>query len=450
MPGFAPKIVLASPSIIFTSDKIIFARCVDKIIFVRYFNEKIICQHEQGDNCMPIRITTGSPAEGSEKYFPRPAITEKIWRKIGNGEHLQLTAPRRVGKTSILKHLVQQPREGYLVKYIIVQSVDQENEFYKRLFNELVEDKKIFGQLEGYFRQASKVVKDYINRISAIGTNEVTFDNSASLDYESELKQLIRAIDDGCEKIILEVDEFPHAVENILKLDVRAGIHFLQSTREFRQDDRLSRKVQFIFTGSIGLGNIVKKIGQSNLIMDLAPVPVSPLSPEEAEFLIKEIVQGLKKFHNIDLPITETCIAYILEKIDWLIPYYIQIMIDELCDIYEEGLPINNQAVDEALLRIVKNKYKHDNYFEHWKSHLKISFDDLAQYNLAREVLNLLAMNQSIDKAVFHDLGIKHEVAEPQYVQGVLEYDGYINEHEGRFCFNSPILKAWWYKNVAI
>lgn len=399
---------------------------------------------------MKLRITTGSPADGDEKYFARPTITERIWRKIENGEHLQLTAPRRVGKTSILKHMVRQPRKGYRVKYIIVQSVDQENEFYKLLFNELVEDKEIFGQLEGYFRQASTVVKDYINRIKAIGTNEVTFDHSASLDYEAELKRLIRAIDAGCDKIILEVDEFPHAVENILKIDARAGIHFLQSTREFRQDDRLSSKVQFVFTGSIGLGNIVKKIGQSNLIMDLAPVPIPPLSAEEATTLIRDLVQGLKDFHNIDLPLPETCIAYLLEKIDWLIPYYIQIVIDELCDIHEEGIPIDREAVDEALLRIIKNKYKHDNYFDHWKSRLKSAFDDLAQYNLARELLNQLSMNQKVDGAVFHDLGVKHGVLEPQYVKGVLEYDGYINEHEGRFRFNSPILKAWWYKNVAI
>jgi uncharacterized protein len=110
---------------------------------------------------MSLKITTGSPAEGEDKYFPRPKITEKIWRKIETGEHLQLTAPRRVGKTSILKQLARQPRTGYIVKYIIVQSVDRENEFYKLLFNELVEDPDIFGYMEGYLRKASKVVREY-------------------------------------------------------------------------------------------------------------------------------------------------------------------------------------------------------------------------------------------------------------------------------------------------
>ena len=398
---------------------------------------------------MALKITTGSPAEGSDKYFPRPAITAKIWRKIENGEHLQLTAPRRVGKTSILKNLVKQPREGYLVKYTIVQSVDRENEFYKLLFNELVEDPQIFGHLKGYLRKASNAVKAYINSITSIGKNGVSFDRTASLDYETELKRLIRAIDDQCEKIVLEVDEFPHAVENILKIDHHAGIRFLQSTREFRQDHRLSQKIQFIFTGSIGLSNIVKKIDQTNLIMDLAPIPIPPLSAIEAMAFVHDLMEGLNHYHQIDLPLTEKCIDHLLQKIDWLIPYYIQIMIDELCDLHEENVSINKKAVDEALLRIVRNRYKHDNYFEHWKSRLKSAFDDLAQYNLARETLNHLSANKSIDKAAFNDLGVKHGVDDPQYVQGVLEYDGYINEHEGQFRFNSPILKAWWYKNVA-
>jgi hypothetical protein len=43
---------------------------------------------------MTIRITTGSPAEGVEKYFPRPAITEKIWRKIETGESTCNSLPR--------------------------------------------------------------------------------------------------------------------------------------------------------------------------------------------------------------------------------------------------------------------------------------------------------------------------------------------------------------------
>lgn len=398
---------------------------------------------------MALRVTTGIPAEGEEKFFPRPKIVEKIWRKIANGEHLQLTAPRRVGKTSILKNLALKPRDGYLVKYIIVQSVDQENEFYKLLFNELVEDKNIFGLLDGYLRQASTAVKEYIKRIQSISTNEVTINHSVTLNYETELKQLIQAIPEECPKIILEVDEFPHAVENILKIDHRAGVRFLQSTREFRQDDRLSSKVRFVFTGSIGLGNIVKKIGQSNLIMDLASVPVPPLSLVEAKSLVVDLVSGLNEFHNIKLPLADSAIDYLLGQIDWLIPYYIQIVVDELCDLHEEGQNIDHEAVDEALVRIVRNKYKHDNYFDHWKSRLKSAFDNQAQYNLAREILNRLAANQLVDQSILNDLGVKHGVAEPRYVQGVLEYDGYITDHEERFLFNSPILKAWWYKNVA-
>lgn len=70
------------------------------------------------------------------------------------------------------------------------------------------------------------------------------------------------------------------------------------------------------------------------------------------------------------------------------------------------------------------------------------------QYKFALEILDQLAKGQRVDKAVFNDLAVKYEVVDHKYVQGVLEYDGYINEHKGTYRFNSPILKAWWFINV--
>lgn len=396
-----------------------------------------------------LKTTTGSPAEGEEKFFPRSLITKKIWRKLNNGEHLLITAPRRVGKTTILKDMVNNPQDGYIVKYIIVQSVDKENEFYKLLFNELVEDERVFSRAERYSKQASATVKNYIQKIKSFGLNDISIDHTLSLDYANELKKLIYSIDNDCKRIVIIIDEYPHAVENILKDDLAAGIHFLQANREYRQDSRISSKVNFIYTGSIGLGNIVKKIDQSNLVTDLAPVPIPPLTKDEATELIQCLIRGFEKFDSSKIELKDEIIDYLIRKIDWLIPYYIQIIIDELFEMHEEGIVLEQAAADQALQRIIKNRYKYDNYFEHWKSRLKAAFDKNEQYKLALDLLNQLSADAVVDTYNFHDLAVKHAVVDSQYVRGVLEYDGYINEHETVFRFNSPILKAWWFVNVA-
>lgn len=295
---------------------------------------------------MSLRITTGSTAEGEEKYFPRPLITNRIWRKIENGENLLVTAPRRVGKSSILKNMARENREGYIVKYLIVQSVDGENEFYKLLFNEFIEDESIFNWAERYRKKASAAAKEYIRKIQSIGIEQVSLDQSQALNYSDELKALICSIDEKCPKIVVVVDEFPHAVENILRDDSEKAVHFLQKAREIRQNNKINEKVTFVYTGSIGLGNIVKGINQSNLINDISPIPVSPLTSDEAHHLVIRLVEGLKKYNNIDLDVSEEEIAYLIERIEWLIPYFFQILIEELSDMFEEGKTINCPAID--------------------------------------------------------------------------------------------------------
>jgi predicted AAA+ superfamily ATPase len=47
-------------------------------------------------------IMTGQVIFG-DKYFSRPKDEERVWRRLKRGGHLLLLAPRRVGKTSLLR-----------------------------------------------------------------------------------------------------------------------------------------------------------------------------------------------------------------------------------------------------------------------------------------------------------------------------------------------------------
>ena len=77
-------------------------------------------------------MTTGNIVY-QENYFPRPKDENKIWRKIESGNHLLLLAPRRVGKSSMIQFLKDQPRTGYSVIYSYAQACDSEQKFYEKL-----------------------------------------------------------------------------------------------------------------------------------------------------------------------------------------------------------------------------------------------------------------------------------------------------------------------------
>jgi len=77
-----------------------------------------------------MKIVIGQATRG-EDFFPRPKITNEIWAKLEAGSNVLLVAPRRIGKSSILFDLLDNPKEGYIVIYYTSESVNNHNEFYK-------------------------------------------------------------------------------------------------------------------------------------------------------------------------------------------------------------------------------------------------------------------------------------------------------------------------------
>jgi AAA+ ATPase superfamily predicted ATPase len=110
----------------------------------------------------PLMISTGRPADGKDKYFERPNIENKIWFKIKQKENLLLAAPRRTGKSSILKNIERNPQGNYLVKYKAVQSVDSINALMHLMKDEYPKE---------YFRMGAELketVSEILDRIHAM------------------------------------------------------------------------------------------------------------------------------------------------------------------------------------------------------------------------------------------------------------------------------------------
>lgn len=396
----------------------------------------------------PLYPSIGQPAEGIERYFPRDKIVNKIFRKLEDGENLLLSAPRRIGKSTLLKYIKNNPKENQIIKYIIVQSVDSSEEFFKKLYNELVGDKEIFEGIEGYWKRTTSSVKKYASRITGFsieGSVEVGEDDT--INYYDECMLLIEHFDKKEKKIILFIDEFPDAVNNILEKDRHLAIKFLQENRDMRMSFS-DTSLQFVYTGSTGLRNVVKRLDKLDLINDIFNIPIPPFNEIEATELIKRLVLGVKT-HNVNFNIDDETIEYILKKITWRLPYYMQIIVEELFEYFDETKnPISASSVEFVLTEIVKSNSNHSAYFENWKRRLKSAFKN-QDYDFAVHVLNHISKNETIDTAEFYDMSVAYEVHDAKYVLDVLEHDGYISEDNKVYGFNSILLKEWWYINVA-
>lgn len=386
-----------------------------------------------------LKIIIGQFASG-EYYFPRPQITDEIWKKLESGSNLLLVAPRRVGKTSILNYLMDKPKENYIVIYYTSESVNSENEFYKKLYNHLIEKLKTSIR---YKAAAFRLTKELFSKIEFAGPDGIKIGES-KINYLDEFNNLIKSIKWNDEKFLILIDEFAQTVENIIQdADINAAVHFLETKREIRQKKEIQNRMQFIYAGSIGLENIVSKINSINTINDLAPVKITPLTPEEAWQLLQNI------FKNDKVPVSSEVYEHLIKAIEWLIPFYFHLIIDEAYKIMldENQSEISAETIDKAINNALKNRI----YFDQWLTRLRKAYQG-NEFTFAKELLNSISKTQTKTALEIIDLAVKCGVSETyKEILNALIHDGYINNDDDLkiYRFNSPLLRKWWETNVA-
>jgi AAA+ ATPase superfamily predicted ATPase len=379
-----------------------------------------------------FKPSLGNTARG-DAFYPRKREIEKIFDFLESNTNIYLSAPRRVGKTSILKHLEDTDYEnGYYFIYVITESAYSVNEFFKIIYNELIASKAI--------QSLAKLSKGLTDLLSAVVHNVevkgIKTKEQAEPDYYELFVSLLDKIDNGIGRVVIMIDEFPQTLHNINKQhgEIEAR-RFIQVNRVLRHHKVTEAKISFIYTGSIALFPTVEKIGTLNDVNDIEIVEVKPLSVKDAT----ELLRLLCDRKNVDIE-TEA-VNYLLTTIKWLIPFHIQLIYVELEEIFHEHEATLMVAdVDAAIARTVsaKNKARFEPYFSRLKGLLEHS-----EYQFAMDVLKYTAHHDMIDKAIYFDLSQKYEVGNYREILDGLCEDGYLYETGEKYMYTSPILQLW-------
>jgi hypothetical protein len=385
-----------------------------------------------------MTFSIGQVAMG-KNFWDREFEIEDIWETIENGGHALLSAPRRVGKTSIMRKIESEPRDGYIVIYLDTESADNENEFWKKMYLSITKEDFV-----NKFKSNSNKLFDFLKniRLKKVTVTGIEFDEGKVLDFEESFKKVIESLGEDI-KLVIMIDEFAQTVENIIKYeDEKKALSLLKSHHTIRMDKKSFSNISLVYAGSIGLESVVHKIHGTKYINDLTSIKVSPLEFDDAKKFIDKLLENQKfKMDNIQK-------EYLLNKIEWLIPFYIQLILDEVRKLYRRNPNISTDVIDTA----IQNAIEHRNYFDHWQTKLKEAFDKNS-YLFAKEVLNIISENSTITSSEISNISVKYKLSDDikKDVINSLKYDGYINNNDNskEYIFNSPILKIWWNKNVA-
>jgi uncharacterized protein len=393
-----------------------------------------------------MKLSIGKTATG-EDFFLRNDIVEEIYEALNEANSLLLSAPRRVGKTSIIQYIKDNPTEAYYCVYVDTEDVTDSQTFFKVLLKAIfdIENK---SRYQKNLANTGKKIKGFLGNIDNIdigGIFSIDFNEkpNETIDYYEKFKDFLEKVDLDNRKILLMVDEFPVTIEHIKnEQGEQAARNFLKQNRAIRQNDKYADKIKFIYTGSIGLLSVVKKLNATVDINDILSYKLRPLSLDDALIL----AQTLLKTYKIEAE--EKLLKYLLQqKIEWLIPFHIQLSIKEIRDLYRlEAKEVNKVFIDKAFQELILNG---SIYLDHYRGRLSQVFNR-DELNLVHALLKKLAENESVSELELYDLAVKFHLEDSfKNILLTLEYDGYIVEVSNKkWRFYSPILKKWWSKNV--
>lgn len=374
---------------------------------------------------------TGSAAEGS-KYFRRADIEDRLWHEIDKNNHVLFLAPRRVGKSSIVKFMANNNVHSFACLYEDIESDSSIQDFYRRLCRMTYVALSVVGKNKSWL---SKWLKKW--RITSIGKEKITIEKN-DLDFRHEFFDLLNDLQVQKQKIVLFLDEFPDVLWKIYNRHGNGDAEILlNDLRTLRQTKAFKDVFVMVLLGSVGLSHIVKKVtGRTDKVNDLHKEYLFALKQSQA----KEFLEYLIK--DASMQIDDETKNYLLDKIGHFIPYYIQLIIEECDDqLFEAQRPeLTKPDIDNAYKILLK---KHQ-YFEDWDSRLSKYFPQ--KYAYLSEVLSFCAAKDKVTIQEIYDIALaqKNEFEWKADLDDILIADGYISEENDQYQFNSPFLKDWW------
>ncbi len=382
---------------------------------------------------MAITNKVGPPVSGDD-FYGRTRELREAHKFLDTYHSLALSAPRRIGKSSFAKRLIEEKQAaGWKCVYIDLEGVRTRDEFLQILIDEFNKSEVWTKALES----AGNIVTTILNSLKGIGPVKLDF----SLPETSEnLYTSLSAEIDHSQDTLVVIDELTLFLSILDREDPahREAEFFLNWFRSLRQVS--DSKIRWVFCGSVGLHNFTRIRNLSMAINDMVSFDFDALSEDEAGGLIS----ALSLAENI--PFDDETISYLLSKVEWHIPYFIQLIFTHVKNSSGAKDGVTKQMLDAAFDRLY-----HSEEFSTWSERLseyngqeygaRIVLKELskAEAGLSREQLLAAYIMYSTLTPVKAD----HELSE---ILNLLEHDGYVMRFTGGTRrFRSPLLRNWWY-----
>jgi len=384
-----------------------------------------------------LRGKVGPWVSGSDEFFDREEDLSRLIERITRGESIYISAPRRIGKTSLMRKAEEKlTKAGHTCLFFNLEGYGAPSDWISDWFV-----KAVTGKEAKLTDKVSMVLKKLYKGAGTADSLEEgvlrgLFDTSNWRDRGNDIFDALVNTIERAKRLVVFLDELAVMIEHFKdpKTEAEDFLSWLRSVQQKHQD-----KLSFVAASSIGLFPLLNKLGLSGRMNEFNPFPLDAWSHETAVRCIHSLARGER------IAISEDVALCMVELIGWCSPFYVQLFFDVLkdeCRGRESTREDIAKIYNEKVVRGQKGNYQ----LNHLEERLRKIFSE-REYTLAMQILSRLS---GIDEAVTGKELAERAKSEKYYVDSFqnimqnLEHDGYIEKLENGWVFQSGLLKDWW------
>lgn len=373
----------------------------------------------------------------ADDFYGREKEIKSGLAKLESGNSLMLSAPRRVGKTSFAKKMIELlEKKGWIGIFINMESLKTEEGLYESFAQKLFERG---SSLPRFAFGAKREIK----RLS-VSFKGLSVSASADDARQSLRKDILKIINNKKRplKLLFVFDELAVFLHNLTEegKNPDKAKDFLNWLRSVRQESY--GQAQWIFCSSISIENFLTSNNLSASMNDVMEFPLGEMPENEALGLLDGLADGAK------ISIPDPTKRHILNKLGLALPYSIQGIFSTIIDNLDGRLEVTIKDVDFAYDQLLKKSPHLNTWYERLNEYNQDSTDlkHLLRYICAQPkpvpVNSLLSVISSSSEEAGRD--------NLNRLLRLLTHDGYImQDNSGCYSFRMHLLKDYWkYHNL--
>jgi hypothetical protein len=385
-----------------------------------------------------------------DQFYVRAVELRLFAELMDQGANLLIVAPRRIGKTSLLREAERRLQPKYLGLQVDLQKSSSPADAILELSLATRPHLPLWSRVTGLF---GNLLDQIAGRVQSLKKSDVTVALRAGINpgnWQSKGDRLLELVARSERPVIIFLDELPILVNRILKgSDFKTTPDRREVAESFmswirNNSIRYQGRIRFVIAGSIGLRPVLQQAGLNATLNNFQSFPLSPWTAEIAMTFIREIAQENDLALDADVP------QHMTDLLGTCIPHYVRMFFEHVY----RAARLNDAGATSATT--VEEIYRREMLgvhgraeLSHYEERLRLMGPEF--YELAMEFLTEAAVAGQLTRATAEGLAAQHPVggkapaAQSREVLGILEHDGYLREASAdMYLFDSKLVSDWW------